>query len=314
MEKDQGARDGRSSRGGLCIRLLGKGGSEHSVREYIDALLDRIKDGGRVFSGEQDDGCPGFSLEDRGLIFRGIPGKREEEILLDYLDGSDHGVFFVSDMGSPALLRLFVSGHCPHCPGALRMLLGFLNKGPVSLEVISVDHCPDMASDFQVMAVPTLMLAGKEDVFRWTGNLNGKDIENALCGMNPQLLSEESLLNILESGDAQRLVAMMQAEKVIFPAFYNLLIHEKWTVRLGAMVASESLILASPDLGEGLLDWIWERRETLDHAVLGDMVYLMGFGRPVLWKPRLASLMSSSGSDIRDAIEDAMAALEEASR
>lgn len=310
MEKDQGAKDGRSSRGSLCIRLLGKGGSEHSVKEYIDSFLGGIKSGGSVFSGGEDGGCPGFSLENRGLIFRGIPGKREEGILLDYLTGSYQKIYSAPDMMEPALLRLFVSGHCPHCPGALRMLLGFLDNGLISLEVVSVDHCPDMASDYQVMAVPTLMLAGKEDIFRWTGHLNGKDIEDALCGVNPQLLSEESLLNILESGDAQRLVAMMQAENLILPNFYNLLIHEKWTVRLGAMVASESIILASPDLGEELLEWVWEKRESLDDAVMGDMVYLMGFGRPSLWKPRLASLMSLSGVDIREAIEDAMAALE----
>jgi hypothetical protein len=281
------------------------------AREAVAAFLEGLGSCGSAVTIEtlSEKGCPGFRIPSRRLTFLGAPGKREEGLLADFLRAEKSGGTFAEAMTVPAGLRLFVSGNCPHCPGALRLALGFLENPNLSLEVVNVDFCPDMATAWGVMAVPVLMLQGDEENFRWTGVLRAQNIAQALCSREPESLSEESLLNILESGEAQRLVRMMQSRECIFPAFYALLTHEKWTVRLGAMVAAESLIQAAPDLGEDLLESLWALRETLDVVVMGDMIYLMGFGKPGVWRPRLTCLLETSREQLGEALEEALESL-----
>lgn len=310
MEESRGGGHGRRRFSGtdMAVIPMMDGGD---VAVFFQTLSRRIVNLYLEVPSFPEDGCPGFQMPALGLTFRGKAGEREGNLLADALLLEKSGPVFAAAMQGRAGLRLFVSAHCPHCPGALRLVLGFLENEGLDLEVVNVDHCPDMAAALRIMAVPVLMLRGDEETFRWTGSLNRRDVEKALLEKTPESLGEESLINILESGDAQRLAEMMRMRGMIFPALYTLLAHEKWTVRLGAMVAAETLISLSPDLGEVLLEGLWQRHGSMEPSVLGDMLYLMGLGNPGLWFSRLNQLSSHSHEQVQEALGEALENLKE---
>ncbi|MCW7755309.1 thioredoxin family protein [Desulfobotulus sp. H1] len=297
----------RSAGSEFRLRLVGNYARNDSLKAFVVSLSESLEGVMLDHGPEEDKDCAGFILEERGLSFRGIPAHGDlvffKNFLVQILENND---LPAEELKDSVVLRLFVSSHCPHCPAMLRMVSAFVKNDLISLEVVNVDDCPDMAQQWQVMAVPTLMVVGEEQSLRWTGMIRAADLEQSLYNRSTGFLDLQTLQNILESGDAQRLVSLMREKQCIPPAFYDLLTHEKWTIRLGAMVASESLILTEPALGEVLLEALWVKRNALEPVVFGDMVYLMGFGRREVWEPRLQSLLSQEDAGLKEAVEDAL--------
>lgn len=253
---------------------------------------------------------PYWQIQKWRMLYRGIPGKREMEILATFFSSENLASLPEREPEADTGLRLFIGRHCPHCPGVLRKVLPLLSWKKIRLEIIDAETCPEMAEQHSVRAVPTLMIAGDEKNFRWVGDVAFQDLLSALLGRKVHELGEESLRNILESGDAERLCAMMRERGEIFPSFYPLLTHEKWPVRLGAMVVAETLVQEKKGLGDALLETLWHGREELDPVVLGDMIYLMGSGRPEIWIPRLESFFPGvEEGELKDAVEEALQSL-----
>jgi hypothetical protein len=103
-----------------------------------------------------------------------------------------------------------------------------------------------------------------------------EEIINTINSRDPASLGAESLENIIKDGRASHLAAMMLEGKKIFPAFYDLLIHPKWPVRLGAMVAMEEIAEQNPALASEVIDFLWAEFHQLSDPVKGDILYLFG--------------------------------------
>lgn len=286
-------------------------GDEAEFLAFSEALPP-IFDKGSVYHLEREEPsgseCLRWEIPDLRITWHGMPGKRELLIL---------GDFFSRDLSSPAeegpemetALWLFVGRLCPFCPGVLRKVLSLLPDKKIFLDVIDAESCPEMTIKYHVRSVPTLMIAGDEHNFKWVGDVALQDLKAAL---KTRELGEESLKNILESGEAERLISMMKEKGEIFPSFYNLLFHEKWSVRLGAMVVAETLAEEGEDLGETLLEEIWAKKDSLGQLILGDMIYLMGQGKPSTWVPRLEKLfLEVPEGELKSAIEEALQSLRE---
>ena len=93
---------------------------------------------------------------------------------------------------------------------------------------------------------------------------------------DPVTLGADSLRTLIENGAAEELARMMVGSGKIFPAFLDLLTHEKWPLRLGAMVAFEYLMELNQDLGNEVVETLWKRFEKLDDSVKGDVLHLFG--------------------------------------
>ena len=93
---------------------------------------------------------------------------------------------------------------------------------------------------------------------RWSGSVELPDIVRLIAHRKPQELSTASLVNMVENGEAPRIARMMVDAGTLFPAFFELLVHEKWPVRLGAMVAMESLAAEDRDLAAAAVDPLWD--------------------------------------------------------
>jgi hypothetical protein len=173
----------------------------------------------------------------------------------------------------PAELSVFIAQQCPHCPHTVAQLLSLASENPpLRLTIIDGVLFENQAKAKDIRSVPTLIL---DNELRWTGQIDMAEIIRQCIKRDPVKLSTGSLRQIIENGEAARLASMMSTKGRIFPAFIDLLVHERWPVRLGAMVTVEYLTDEAPHLATRLITPLWERFRHLDAQVQGDVVAVL---------------------------------------
>lgn len=209
----------------------------------------------------------------------------------------------------PAALDLFVTAQCASCPRALREVMPLAAAGrSIRLTVIDAALFPEPAERQGVQAVPTLVLDGQ---FRWTGNaIVVEEVVALMATRDPVSMGPAALEMLLAEGAARRLARMMADRSTVFPALLELLCHEKWPVRLGAMVAVEELNAMAPDLGRQALDAAWARFDALSDPVKGDLLFLCGEVGNRSLAPRIRAVLQGGASlEVQAAAEEALAKL-----
>jgi glutaredoxin len=174
----------------------------------------------------------------------------------------------------PVILKLYVAAQCPHCPQSIRQLQTLAARSPlIRLRVVDAALFPREAETDQIRSVPTLIL---DDQYRWTGSVNTEELISLCVQRDPAQLSAGSLRQLIEAGDAARVAGMMIAAGKLFPALSELLVNDRWSVRLGAMVTAEYLADEAPELGLELCRSLWERFSRLSPQIQGDVVQVLG--------------------------------------
>ncbi|CAB1073017.1 hypothetical protein D1AOALGA4SA_1732 [Olavius algarvensis Delta 1 endosymbiont] len=259
--------------------------SEHptykSFKEFCD-MLSRLVPGIKVLKDDDADRQPPQIVIGNGLRYQTVPAGHELQPFLEALIafGSDTPDFAVSTRALlkeeklPAALTLFIAQQCTFCPTAVRQLFPLpLIDDNIQLTIIDGTLFPEAAEPHKIQAVPTLLL---DEQFRWTGSVPLEEIINTINSRDPASLGAASLENILKEGQASHLAAMMLDDKQIFPAFHELLIHDKWHIRLGAMVVMEEIADQDPGLAAEVLDFLWDRFHRQQDQVRGDILYMLG--------------------------------------
>ena len=115
------------------------------------------------------------------------------------------------------------------------------------------------------------------------------------------------LESIIKEGGAGRLAAMMLDAEKLFPAFYDVLTHNKWPIRLGAMVVIEEIVGKNPDLAAEALSPLWDRFHGASNQIQGDILHVFG----EIGDPRSVSWLETvlSGNFDREVKEAAREAL-----
>ncbi|MCU0593226.1 MAG: thioredoxin family protein [Desulfobacterales bacterium] len=246
-----------------------------------------------------------------GIRYQGAPRGNEVAPFIDALTGkiqplSDrHRERLVGASLHPAELEIFVTPPCTFCPGMVRGLMPLATASPrIQITVIDASLFPETAESRGIQAVPTLVLDGQ---FRWTGSWVIGELIDLLVTRDPASMGPAALEMLLREGAAQRLARMMAEQKRVFPALLELLCHEKWPVRLGAMVTVEELSALAPDLALQAIDTVWHRFDSVSDQVRGDILFLCGeAGKPSLM-PRIRTvLLSSSSVEVKAAAEEAL--------
>jgi hypothetical protein len=180
----------------------------------------------------------------------------------------------VEDIHIPAKLELFIASHCDFCPHVVRQVapLAMANE-MIRLAVIDASLFHEKAQSDGIRSVPTVLLDGQ---YRWTGTIKLADIIEMLVNRDPAHLSASALRNIIEEGNAVRVADLMLEQGLIFPSFLDLLVHEKWPVRLGAIVALETVIEKNSDIAAQVVDPLLERFPMVNDQVKGDILYIIG--------------------------------------
>jgi len=205
----------------------------------------------------------------------------------------------------PATLTLFIAPQCTFCPAVVRQLFPLaIVDDKVELTIIDGTLFPEAAEPHKIQAVPTLLL---DEQFRWTGSVPLEEIISTINSRDPASLGAASLENILKDGQASHLATMMLDEKQIFPAFNELLIHDKWHIRLGAMVVMEEVADQNPILAAEVLDFLWDRFRRQQDQVRGDILYMMGEiqdRRAISWLEEV--LAGEYSAEVKEAAKEAL--------
>jgi hypothetical protein len=259
--------------------------TDHKLSDAIVQFCDHL--GGQVprilvkkETGDPDD-MPGIQIHD-GLFYQAVPAGTEIAPFIEALQMAasssarrkDAISKKLSAVDLPIHMVLYVASECTFCPQAIRQLLPLVFASPhIRLTVIDATSFAELAEKDNLQSVPTLIL---EDQFRWTGKFQTNEVVEIMVKRDPSALGPLSLEMMLKEGEAGRLAEMMLAKTQIFPAFYALLIHPKWPVRLGAMVVMEELIEKNLDLALDLIPPLWQQFDTVDDRVKGDLLYIFG--------------------------------------
>ncbi len=212
----------------------------------------------------------------KNIAYQTIPEGRELLLFLEALSAaadytaSSSNEIQKSRIELPANLTVFIAQQCPHCPNIVAQLLLLASENPpLRLTIIDGFLFENQTKELDIHSVPTLILDNK---LRWTGQINVVEVIHQCIKRDPSQLSSSSLRQIIESGEAARVAAMMIANGRIFPAFVELLVSERWSVRLGAMVAMEYLADESPDLAAQMIAPLLACFAGLNEQVQGDVV------------------------------------------
>jgi thiol-disulfide isomerase/thioredoxin len=247
-----------------------------------------------------------------GLRYQALPGGLEMPPFIEALTALDSEPIQITESiksrlknNLPATLIVFMAPQCTYCPQVISQLIPLsMVEAGVQLIVIDGSLFPDAAQTHKIQSVPTILL---DEQFRWTGSVPIDEIIDAISTRNPALLGATSLESIVKDGQASHLAAMMLEAQEIFPAFYDLLIHDKWPVRLGAMVVIEEIAGKSPGKASEAIDPLWARFDGVSDQVKGDILYLFGeIGDPRVIPWLTAVSAGEFDAEVKEAAREAL--------
>ena len=265
----------------IRIKLITTGHSQDAAflkfTDQIMAITTRL-----IIEPEQDKkDLPGFLVKDN-ITCSLLPLERELAPFLDTLSQlSDRGPRLsqavqtgLDNIDIPVRLTLYIALQCPHCPNVVKTVIPLaIQCNHIHLHIIDASLFPETAQKEAVLSVPCLVL---DNGFRWTQNTTAEEILKMITTRDPSQLSSATLKSIIEQGDADWIARQMIEQQTIFDAFVDLLIHEEWSVRLGAMVIVEELAQADPNLAAQLIPILVNLFETKDIPIQGDILYALG--------------------------------------
>ena len=260
---------------------------------------------------------PGFLLKEN-VLYSALPLEKELEPFLEALSQINGNQPMLSEpirqaidtIDIPVQLKLYIALQCPHCPNVVRTIipLAFYCKN-IHLHIIDGSLFPETAQKDKVLSAPCLIL---DDDFRWTGSVMAEEIIKMITSRDPSQLSAKTLKTILEQGDASWIAQAMIEKGKIFDAFIKLLLHETWSVRLGAMVIVEELAETDPNLAVSLCPLLIDLFDEKDTPIQGDILYALGEAGDLETKEWIrARLPKLEHPDLIDAATDALDSLKD---
>lgn len=263
----------------------------------------------------QSSDLPGFFLKNN-ILYSALPLERELSPFLKGLDALDKPYpdqrlpKTLEMIEAPCRLTLYIALQCPHCPGMVERLIPLAAAcEKISLHIIDGSLFPEKAQADKVMSAPCLIL---NDDTRWTGAVAEAEIVDMIVNKESMDLDTMALKTILEDGRAAWITERMLASNQLFKGFAGLLLHDTWSVRLGAMVVVEDLADKSPALCAELEKTLIDAFSTQDVPVQGDILYALGeIGTPDTREWIAAHQGALSHEELKDAADDAIQSIED---
>ncbi len=233
-----------------------------TFKDFCDDLMrivPRIK-----IKREKDKGSTPPTIQIGNVGYQAIPtGKELEPFLSALADGdgqTQNGPLSVHkklhQIRIPALLKVYITPHCPFCPVTVKQLLCLAAANEsIKLTIIDGEFFPEKAASDNIQSAPTVLL---DDQFYWTGSIQMEEIVDMIINRDPSRLSASSLKTMFEEGGALEVARMMLESGKIFPAFTELLVHTKWPVRLAAMMVFETIAEENNTLVHHTLPYLWD--------------------------------------------------------
>ncbi len=210
----------------------------------------------------------------------------------------------------PPELTVFIAPQCPFCPQMVRQLIP-LTVIPPRAEITLIDASlfTELARRYEIKAVPTVIVNG---VYRLTGAFPLAELLDLAEKTDPAQLPVSVWERLMQEGQAGMLGELILQKELVFPQVLQLLIHPEINIRLGAMVALETVGEEKPELIASSLPDLWEKYAGSELAVQGDIIYLIGEWGDGSWRrPLEAAMAAASRPELREALEEALEKLRE---
>jgi hypothetical protein len=290
--------------------------SGHSMDESFKAFAHQMAELAPGIRLKKD----GDAVVDRPTLFVGnhvayqaLPLDRELEPFLAVLGDGDaladrtapNVQARLTGLKAPALVKVYITPHCPFCPATVSILLGLAAcSDQVWVTVVDGELFPDAAQNDGIHSAPTVIL---DDRFRWTGSVDAGELVTLMLDRDPASLGAEALKGMIEDGNAEGVARMMAERGKIFPAFIELLNHPRWSVRLGAMVAFETLAEDHAVLAGEVLEPLVAVFADVDDMVKGDLLHVIGESGNEAALPFLRTVAAGDyDEEVRSAADEAI--------
>lgn len=216
----------------------------------------------------------------------------------------------LKDLTIPAHLQVYIAPQCPHCPQTVGKLLPLIQANEnVSISIIDGTLFTEMADRARIKAVPTVIL---DTDFRWTGSVNMAELTATIINRDPVKLGPQTLRSFIDDGRASDLAQMMITAKTVFPALIDLITHDLWSIRLGAMVVAEEIAYEHRPLAATLIPELQNRFSGANATVQGDILHVIGETGDTTHIPFLNSIAESAvGEELKEAATDAIETINE---
>lgn len=293
--------------------------TDHAEGKQIEAVGQALEQTAPNLSIERvkaDTGLPGFRIKEN-ILFSAFPLQKEFDPFMEalsFLDGSlpelpENVRQDLDAVSMPVMLKLYIALACPHCPAMVKTVIPLaVHCKNIFLEIIDGSLFTEKAQADNVLSAPCLIL---DDDFRWTEYVDSLEITDMLTQRDPSRLGARTLKTILENGDAEWITDQMVEKGLVFESFYKLLLHETWSVRLGAMVVVEDLGERAPEIAASMCPVLIDAFKKHDISIQGDILYALGEAgseETLDWIKNV--LPTLEHEDLIDAAKDAMETLE----
>ena len=309
----------RWGQGVAAKRILRLATVGHALDEQFKAFADSLADLAACVQVKKESDAlvplPSLLVGNR-LIYQALPRDQELDPFLAVLAAGDaFAERIASDVRDrmaqltlPALVKVYITSHCPYCPATVALVLGLAAcSDHVRVTVIDGELFADAAEKDGVSAAPTVIL---DDQFRWTGSVDAAELVSLMLDRDPANLGADALRSMIEEGDAEGVAGMMIQRGQIFNAFVDLLVHPRWSVRLGAMVAFESLVEEDAQLAGEIVEPLTTRFGDADSMVKGDLLHVLGESGSQAALPFLTRVVAGDYDDeVMAAAQEAVAKL-----
>jgi hypothetical protein len=287
-----------------------------ALGQFCDALADISPDVKIKKRSPDSDAEQPAILVDRRLKYQAAPLGPELGPFLDALarqmnppekaDGTDA----LDALTIPAHLQVYIAPQCPHCPDTVAQLLPLVHANDnVIISIIDGTLFTDMADKDQIKAVPTVIL---DTDFRWTGPVDMVELTETIVNRDPVKLGPQTLRSFIDDGRASDLAQMMISAQAVFPALIELITHDLWSIRLGAMVAAEEIAWDDRPLAGTMIPALAKRFTEVNETVQGDILHVIGESGGTDHIPFLESIaVDATNEELQEAARDAIESIQE---
>ena len=178
----------------------------------------------------------------------------------------------------------------------------------LEVTIIDITLFADFAQKYNIRAVPTLVIDGREEL---VGSTSENLLVDKLANQTPSTFHSDSFKKIVKEGDAEKLAGMMVADDDLYRGALELLADPDWSVRMGMMVVLEEVAERSPDLVQRVYPFLVELLGHGDASRRGDMAYLLGIiGNMSVLEP-LKMLLNDKNAEVAEAAFEAVQQIQE---
>ncbi len=239
------------------------------------------------------------------IIYHAIPLREELEPFLNTLIMLSKGFKLEEVKDLSAEIMVFVMPICPHCAKVVETVNSFAVANPrIRSIIIDASRFTDLMQKFDITSAPTTIINGE---IKLTGYLSRSELIEWLRRASGDY-KRDYFVTLLNERRLDEIKSMIEKNPEDIRILAELLAHEEFLVRFGAMVVIEQIAKESPEVIKLAKDVIRGHLKHEDFRIREDVAMLLGSIGDESDVKFLEELLNEEKDEVKDS---AMEAIEE---